>query len=159
VFVNPDLDELAALVRSVPLDIVQLSGDEPPEFCAEVIARCDVPVFKALRLRDEADLDRLDAYALAGATLLLDAFVPGSYGGNGVTGDWRLARLAAERWPVILSGGLAPENAREAIGHVAPRGVDVSSGIETAKSKDPDKMRAFVAAARAANALESSEAR
>ena len=117
------------------------------------------PVLKALRLREEADLAQLDAYAMAGAILLLDAHVPGSYGGAGVTGDWDLARRAAQRWPIILSGGLTPENVADAIATVQPRGVDVSSGVETNKAKDPEKMRAFVATARAAMALETSKPR
>jgi len=159
VFVNPDLDKLETLIKDSHLDAVQLSGGESPEICARIIQRTGVPVVKALRLRGEAELEALDAYALAGAALLLDAFVPGSYGGAGVTGDWELARRAAQRWPVILSGGLHPENVRSAVAHVLPRGVDVSSGIETAKHKDPEKMRAFVAAARGAGALESSDLR
>ena len=150
VFVNEATEQIGHMVQHVGLDAIQLSGDETPEQCAEVADFAQRPVLKALRLRDEADLAQLDAYAMAGAVLLLDAHVPGSYGGSGVTGDWDLARRASQRWPVILSGGLTPGNVAIAIATVQPRGVDVSSGVETNKAKDPEKIRAFVAAARAA---------
>jgi indole-3-glycerol phosphate synthase/phosphoribosylanthranilate isomerase/anthranilate synthase/indole-3-glycerol phosphate synthase/phosphoribosylanthranilate isomerase len=150
VFVNEDPHHIAEIAARVGLDAIQLAGDETARQCAEVIGLTARPVLKSLRLHDEADLDQLDAYAMAGAVLLLDAHVPGSYGGSGVTGDWDLARLASQRWPVILSGGLTPENVAMAISTVQPRGVDVSSGVETNKVKDPKKIRAFVAAAKAA---------
>lgn len=149
VFVNEGAATISRIADHVGLDAIQLSGDETPAHCAQVIEWAHRPIIKALRLRDETDLAALDDYALAGATLLLDAHVPGSYGGSGKTGDWRLARKAAQRWPIILSGGLTPENVGAALAEVQPRGVDVSSGIETARAKDWDKMRLFVAAARA----------
>jgi phosphoribosylanthranilate isomerase len=158
VFVNETPDAIAAIAERVRLDVVQLSGDETPQECAAVAERTDLPVLKALRLRAEADLDTLDAYALAGATLLLDAHVPGMYGGSGRTGDWELARRAAQRWPVILSGGLTPDNVAEAIAVVGSRGVDVSSGVETAKAKDAAKIAAFIQAARTATAVPYMEA-
>ncbi|MGH2514317.1 MAG: bifunctional indole-3-glycerol phosphate synthase/phosphoribosylanthranilate isomerase, partial [Ktedonobacterales bacterium] len=147
VFVNESATAIASIAECVGLDAVQLSGDESPAACAEVAIRTGLPVMKALRLRSAADLDMLDSYALAGATLLLDAHVPGMYGGSGTTGDWKLARRAAERWPVILSGGLTPANVAEAIATVRPCGVDVSSGVETNRIKDPAKIRAFIIAA------------
>ena len=150
VFVNEDARTIADVAERVGLDAIQLSGDETPAFCTEVAELTNRPVIKALRLREESDLTQLDDYAMAGATLLLDAHVPGSYGGSGQTGDWRLAREAAQRWPIILSGGLTPENVADAIAQVQPAGVDVSSGIETAGAKDFDKMCRFVAATRAA---------
>ena len=156
VFVNETLDTVAHIQRQARLSALQLSGDETPAYCAELVGRVHVPVLKALRLRAETDLDLLDEYALANVTLLLDAHVPGGYGGAGRTGDWRLARRAAERWPIILSGGLTPENVASAIAQVGPRGVDVSSGIETNKVKDPEKIRAFMKAVEAATQMEAS---
>jgi indole-3-glycerol phosphate synthase/phosphoribosylanthranilate isomerase len=151
VFVNEPPDTIAAIARESGLGGIQLSGDEPPERCAEVAAHTGLPVVKALRIREEADLALLDAYALAGMTLLLDTLSPsGEYGGTGKIGNWDLARCAAERWPVILSGGLTPANVAEALRHVVPAGVDVSSGIETDGAKDEGKMRAFVTAVEAA---------
>ena len=149
VFVNEPAESIDAIAKLVGLGAIQLSGDETPEHCGQVAEATGLPVIKALRLGDEADLERLDAYALAGATLLLDAYVPGSYGGTGRTSDWELARRAAERWPVILSGGLTPDNVADAIAAVRPFGVDVSSGVETDQVKDPEKIRAFVKATRA----------
>jgi indole-3-glycerol phosphate synthase / phosphoribosylanthranilate isomerase len=154
VFVNEPAETIASIAESVGLDAVQLSGDEMPEACAEVTERTGLPVLKALRLHADADLDTLDAFALAGATILLDAHVPGTYGGSGQTGDWDLARRAAERWPIILSGGLTPENVARAIATVHPRGVDVSSGVETHKAKDPVKIAAFIKAAKTATGSE-----
>lgn len=151
VFVNEAPATIAAIVATVGLDAIQLSGDESPDDCAAIIAQAQLPIIKALRLREEADLPRLDAYVAAGATLLLDSpAADGSYGGTGQIGDWALARRAAERWPIILSGGLTPENVAPALEAVSPCGIDVSSGIETNGVKDPAKMRAFVIAAKTA---------
>ncbi|HST86895.1 MAG TPA: indole-3-glycerol phosphate synthase TrpC [Ktedonobacterales bacterium] len=151
VFVNEPVDSIAAIARTVPLDAIQLSGDESPADCAAVARATHLPIIKALRPRTAADLALLDAYALAGATILLDTpSSSGAYGGTGQTGDWALARTAAARWPVILSGGLSPVNVADAIAAVHSRGVDVSSGVETDDVKDPDKIRAFIQAVCAA---------
>jgi indole-3-glycerol phosphate synthase/phosphoribosylanthranilate isomerase len=158
VFVNAPLDELATLAAEVPLDALQLSGDESPEACAEAATRTGLPVIKALRLRGEDDLALLDAYSLVGATVLLDAHVQGIYGGTGTLADWSLARRAATRWPLILSGGLAPENVAGALAAVGPRGVDVSSGVEHERAKDPARIRSFLDAVRAAETQEASRA-
>jgi indole-3-glycerol phosphate synthase/phosphoribosylanthranilate isomerase len=149
VFVNEAPATIAEYAERVGLDAVQLSGDESPDDCTQVAAITGLPVLKALRLRSERDLDLLDAYAEAGAALLLDTPRDGAYGGTGETGDWALAREAARRWPVILSGGLAPENVSAALAAVRPRGVDVSSGVETDRAKDLAKIARFIATARA----------
>jgi indole-3-glycerol phosphate synthase/phosphoribosylanthranilate isomerase len=151
VFVNEAPETIAEYAGRAGLDTVQLSGDETPDECARVAALAGVPVLKALRLRTENDLAQLDEYALAGLTLLLDTPKDGVYGGTGETGDWALGRAAAQRWPVILSGGLTPDNVADAINTVHPRGVDVSSGVETSKAKDLDKIARFIAAAQSAN--------
>ncbi len=145
VFVNETPARISEIAGEVGLDVVQLSGDETPEHCGETAALSGKPVVKALRLRAAGDLAQMDAYALAGATILLDTpAADGAYGGTGETGDWRLAREAARRWPVILSGGLMPENVAAGIAEVAPRGVDVSSGVETGNAKDERKIAAFI---------------
>ena len=159
VFVNQDVREIARVVENVGLDAIQLSGDETPAFCAEVAAFADRPVLKAVRPRSESDLDAMDAYALAGATLLVDTATTrgaGGYGGSGEVGDWSIARTLARRWPIVLAGGLTPDNVAHALAMTGARGVDVSSGIETERVKDPDKMRRFVAAARKTTDQESS---
>jgi indole-3-glycerol phosphate synthase/phosphoribosylanthranilate isomerase len=150
VFVNEPVEQILATVESVGLSAIQLSGDESSAYCADLASRTPVTIIKALRPRTAADFERLDAYALAGAALLIDTPAPaGVYGGTGQTSDWALAREAARRWPIILSGGLTPANVAAAIAAVQPSGVDVSSGIETGRVKDPTKMCAFVQAVRA----------
>jgi len=158
VFVNEPVESIVHIVRTLSLDVVQLSGDETPETCADAAAQTGIPVAKALRLRSEADLALLDAYALASAVPLLDTpSANGEYGGTGKIGNWELAREAARRWPILLSGGLTPENVADAIRAVNPRGVDVSSGVETNGVKDPEKIRAFIEAVRAAETTISTE--
>lgn len=147
VFVNEAPATIETLATRIGLDAVQLSGDETPDECATIAHLTGLPVIKALRLLAEDDLNRLDAYALAGATLLLEPAGGAQAGGNGRTGNWELARRAAARWPALLAGGLTPDNVANAIAAVAPRGVDVSSGTETNGTKDPAKMHAFTAAA------------
>jgi len=151
VFVNPAAAEVAEVAARVGLGAIQLSGDESPEACAEIAAATDLPLIKALRLRAEADLNRLDDYIRGGATLLLDTPAAGLYGGAGKTGDWSLAARVAEQWPIILAGGLSPANVAEAVRAVAPRGVDVSSGVETDAAKDIAKIQTFLAQARGAS--------
>jgi phosphoribosylanthranilate isomerase len=148
VFVNPTVDEVAEIASRVGLGAIQMSGDETAEQCAEMTLAAGLPVIKVVRLRDETDLAALDDYIRVGATLLVDTPAHGLFGGAGATGDWSLARRVAEQWPVILAGGLTPANVIEALGVVAPRGVDVSSGVETDGAKDIEKIRAFIAQAR-----------
>ncbi|HET7036175.1 MAG TPA: phosphoribosylanthranilate isomerase [Thermomicrobiaceae bacterium] len=151
VFVDETPERMNAVAEAAGLDLIQLSGDEPPELLAQ-LAR---PALKALRLPAGTAVDAarraaaryLEAPVPARA-LLLDTHVAGSYGGNGVVGDWELAAALAREFPLILAGGLKPELAPEAIARVAPLGVDVSSGVETEGDKDPARIRAFVAAAR-----------
>lgn len=156
VFVDERLDRLVALSERLKLDIVQLNGDEPPEVLADI----GRPVIKALRLPAGTDLesarrlaDRYLATPVAPIALLIDAHVAGVPGGSGRTADWDLATRLAEEYPIILAGGLRPENVAAAIEAVRPLGVDVSSGVEVAGAfgvKDHDKIRAFVGNARAA---------
>ncbi|MGH2504650.1 MAG: phosphoribosylanthranilate isomerase, partial [Ktedonobacterales bacterium] len=152
VFVNPGVEQAAEIAQRVGLGAIQLSGDESAQSCAQVAEASGLPVIKAVRLRHESDLTLVDDYLHAGATLLLDTPAPGLYGGAGETGDWSLARQVAEHWPVILAGGLTPANVAQAIAEVAPRGVDVSSGVETDTAKDIAKISAFIEQARSAEA-------
>jgi indole-3-glycerol phosphate synthase/phosphoribosylanthranilate isomerase len=151
VFVNESAERIAEIATTVGLDAVQLSGDESPEICATLAEATRLPVLRALRLRSLDDLPLLDEYALAGAILMLDTPASdGSYGGTGETGDWRLAADAARRWPIILAGGLTPDNLADALAAAVPRGVDVSSGVETDGVKDIAKIAQFLRVARTA---------
>jgi phosphoribosylanthranilate isomerase len=138
-FVNAGIEIVNATAEACRLDIVQLHGEESPEFCGLVERR----VIKAFRVRDEASLEPMKDYWVSG--FLLDAWSPRSYGGTGATFNWNLARAAGTNGPVILAGGLTPQNVREAVDVVAPYGVDVSSGVESAPGrKDPEKVRDFI---------------
>jgi indole-3-glycerol phosphate synthase/phosphoribosylanthranilate isomerase len=139
VFVNKDATYINEVSQQVGLHAVQLHGDEPPEFCHS-IAR---PVIKALRLQDMADIGKVRAYREVAWRILLDTPAYG-WGGSGITHDWTLAHTAAQETPVLLAGGLTPENIAEAIRQVHPWGVDVSSGVETNGHKDTSKIRAFI---------------
>ena len=151
VFVNEPVARIAEIAATVGLDAVQLSGDESPELCVAVADVTGLPVLRALRLRSADDLPLLDDYALAGAIPMLDTPAnDGSYGGTGQPGDWQLAAEAERRWPIILAGGLMPDNLAGALAAVAPRGVDVSSGVETDGVKDIAKIEQFLRVARTA---------
>jgi phosphoribosylanthranilate isomerase len=127
------------------LSLAQLHGDETVEFMESLEEKS----FKAFRgiPNDVDDFARSDAPAF-----LVDASVKGIYGGSGVTADWDGAAELAKKYPLLLAGGLTPENVAEAIGRVKPWGVDVASGVESAPGKkDPSKMKAFVRAVREAS--------
>ena len=149
-FVNAEGREIETVWESGLVDLVQLHGDESPEFC-QGLADAGIAVMRAIRVREESDLDAIAGYP--GERVLLDAFVKGAFGGTGESFDWSLARVAAERFPdrkIVLSGGLTPENVAEAISQASPWGVDVASGVESEPGvKDPEKIRAFLAAAKA----------
>lgn len=156
VFVNQNLGEVAALAAALGLDLVQLHGDEPPDACPAVRAACrtaghEVRVIRAVTVGpDEA---ATAALVQAADVLLVDAPSAG-YGGSGRTADWALARalvIAAAGKPVLLAGGLSPDNVAAAVAQVGPAGVDVASGVEHAPGvKDAASMQAFVQRARAA---------
>ncbi|MDR7433869.1 MAG: phosphoribosylanthranilate isomerase [Armatimonadota bacterium] len=142
VFVNEAPERIAAIADACGLDVLQLHGDEPPEACRWFPRK----VIKAIRVRGPESLESLARYEVD--AFLLDTFVQGEAGGTGRTFDWEIAKTASAQFRVILSGGLTPENVREALELVRPYGVDVSSGVETDGSKDPEKIRAFIAAVR-----------
>jgi len=138
-FVNSDIDFVNATADRCRLDIVQLHGDEPPDFCSLVKRR----VVKVFRIRDAQSLGPMKDYRVAGC--LLDAYSPQAYGGTGFTFNWEIARDAKKYGPIILAGGLTPDNIRQAVEAVQPYAVDVSSGVEAAPGKkDPDKVRRFI---------------
>jgi phosphoribosylanthranilate isomerase len=151
VFVNPTLDEIALTAEATGLTIVQLHGDEGPSFCAEVARRTGCRVIKAMRVHSLADIQALASFHTD--LHLLDSYAPGMRGGTGETFSWDLARAHKGRVPVILSGGLTPENVGTAIAAVRPYAVDVASGVELAPGlKDPAKLESFAAAVAVAGA-------
>ncbi len=144
VFVDPTRDEALRALDASRVGLAQLHGDEPPALCASL----PVPVLKAVRLAGSRDLAQLAAYEVRG--FLLDAPSAG-YGGSGTTCDWSLAAEIARELPVVLAGGLTPENVGEAVRVVRPWAVDVASGVESAPGvKDVERMRLFVERAKEA---------
>ncbi len=157
VFVDASVDEINATVREAGLDIVQLHGAEPPD----LLAALEVPTIKALKPQPgESMTETMDAAAAYFSTLLhpialvIDGYHPAYAGGSGVRADWGVASAVARRWPTLLAGGLTPENVVEAIRTVRPLGVDVSGGVERDGIKDPERIAAFIVAAKAAFAQE-----
>ncbi len=162
-FVNTPAAEINALAAELGLDYIQLSGDEVPQ----QVSPLTLPVLPTVRLQDSphdqawlahyARQCRTDSY-LPNAVpddvrppvfrLLVDAHVVGHYGGTGTRADWDAAAALAARVPLLLAGGLTPDNVSDAIRRVRPWGVDVSSGVEQDGQKDPQRMAAFVQAVR-----------
>jgi phosphoribosylanthranilate isomerase len=142
VFVNSPVDEVKDILTTCSLDLAQLHGDETPEIFSQLTPR----VFRAFRGIPEniTGYERNESPAF-----LVDAAVKGVYGGSGVTADWSAVAELAKRYPLLLAGGLTPENAAGAVSRVKPWGVDVASGVESgAGEKDAVKMSAFVNAVR-----------
>jgi phosphoribosylanthranilate isomerase len=146
VFVNEAPERMAATTAECGLDAIQLSGDEDEQVL------CELPparIIKAVRLAGAgAEQGWLRTQV---PRLLVDAHVPGAYGGAGIVADWARAAELACRRPIILAGGLTPANVAAAINQVRPWGVDVSTGVEIDGVKDSARILAFVAAVRAAD--------
>lgn len=152
--VDADDAALDAIEAALNPDMHQLHGHESPKRIGSVRARSGRKIIKAVGIADAVDLQTARTFSDAADWLLLDAKPPKNAvhpGGNGMPFDWQLlAGLDLEK-PFMVSGGLDPSNVGDAIAISRPAGVDVSSGVETAPGiKDPEKIRAFVAAARAA---------
>ena len=142
-FVNASRAEVHRVVESVPLNLLQFHGDETVDQCEGF----GLPYLRAARVRPGVDLLEFASQFPSARALLLDTWTP-AYGGSGESFDWSLVPASCPL-PVILSGGLTPNNVAEAIRQVRPVAVDVSSGVESAKGiKDAAKIRAFVSAVR-----------
>jgi phosphoribosylanthranilate isomerase len=149
VFVNSTLDEVTRAAENAQLTMLQLHGEEGPSFCAEAARRTGCKVIKALRVRSAADVRAAKAYRTD--FHLLDAYRPGRPGGTGESFDWELAAAHDSAIPLILAGGLTPENVREAIEAAHPFAVDVASGVESEPGrKDRALLEAFFERAEAA---------
>ena len=144
VFVNPTLDHLARMAEDLGLTMLQLHGEEGPVFCGEAARRTGCKVIKAARVRSGADIQALSSFHTD--FHLLDSYLAGLRGGTGETFAWDLAR-GHRGQPVILSGGLTPDNVGGAIAAVRPFAVDVASGVEAEPGiKDPARLEAFASA-------------
>ena len=140
-FVNASRAEVHRVIEQVPLNLLQFHGDETLEQCEGF----GLPYLRAARVRPGVDLLEFATQFPSARALLLDTWTP-TYGGSGESFDWSLVPSSCPL-PVILSGGLNPDNVAEAIRQVRPVAVDVSSGVESAKGiKDAEKIRAFVTA-------------
>ncbi|MGA2090562.1 MAG: phosphoribosylanthranilate isomerase [Endomicrobiales bacterium] len=150
VFSNEDPLIVAKYVKKCGLKMVQLHGEETPDYCRDIRTKTGVPVIKVFRLENEQSLDALTAYVDAVEYFLLDSFVADVAGGTGVVGNWDLAVKVREMGrPVILAGGLTPENVAEAVKKVMPFAVDVASGVERLpRRKDYDRVNQFMRKAR-----------
>ncbi len=148
VFVDPPEETVNETTSTCGITALQFHGSESPEFCGQF----GLPVIKAFRITDKNSLEALPRYQTS--AWLLDSDVPGQFGGTGTKFDWSLAQRATSLGrPVILAGGLTPENVAAAVREVRPYGVDVSSGVELAPGrKDAQRMKAFIRAAREAQA-------
>jgi phosphoribosylanthranilate isomerase len=143
VFVNREPEYIAEVADACSLTMVQLHGDEGPVYCDEIRRRTGLKVMKAARVRDAAALQALDAFRQVDYHLV-DAHHPDLVGGTGETFDWELLRGRRSKVPLILSGGLTPDNVADAILATHPHGVDTASGTEAAPGvKDPAKLEAF----------------
>jgi phosphoribosylanthranilate isomerase len=150
VFVNTEVGKVNRIADSCGLDWVQLSGDEPWQYCREL----DRPVIKVIRVSRNYKPEKIIADLSYGEKILakqkhiflIDSNSPEKFGGTGQPFNWKLARPIAEKFPVIIAGGLTPENVEEAIKIIKPWGVDVSTGVETKGAKDLDKILKFITA-------------
>lgn len=138
-FVNASAETIEPTLRMTGINVIQLHGDESPE--QSVFSSSSV--IKAIRVKDADSLAGIERYPVS--ALLLDAWNDQQYGGTGESFDWQLARKLTGKLPLILAGGLNPDNVAEAIRVVAPYAVDVSSGVEISPGrKDHDKIRKFI---------------
>jgi phosphoribosylanthranilate isomerase len=148
VFRNTSAEEVNRIARECKLDRVQLSGQESIEYCSDIT----FPIIKVVHISPDANADFIlaqaqkwyDAIKVKEFLCLLDTVVGGHYGGTGKVFDWRIAKEVAARFPVMVAGGLTPENIAQLVREVKPWGVDVSSGVETNGRKDPVKIESFI---------------
>ena len=157
-FADQTLDEVISAIESCGLNMVQLCGQEPPEYCRAVSGQTGAEVIKVLHVSASETVGgtggskglegQLAPYQQAGCRVTLDRLVEGLQGGTGQSFDWQVAaQLSRQGHDFLLAGGLTPDNVGQAVAQVRPWGVDVSTGVETDGQKDPAKVRAFIAIA------------
>jgi phosphoribosylanthranilate isomerase len=142
VFVDEDPSTVIRTVEETGLDMIQLHGEESPDYCRSMPGE----VIKSFRVKDRESLERIEDYRDSASYLLLDTFIPGLAGGTGRTFDWSLTeRMSRQPIPWFLSGGISPENVSEAVKKCAPTGVDVAGGVELRPGvKDHRLIRQFI---------------
>ena len=144
VFVDETAEQINKIADYCNLDIIQLHGDESPIFCKKIRRK----VIKAFRIKDMQSVKKLSSFQVSG--FLLDTFSENLHGGTGKVFDWNLALPAKKFGPVIMAGGLTPNNVQQAVRQIRPYGVDVCSGVESEPGiKDHKKVRAFLNNAKA----------
>lgn len=139
VVVNQSIEKIQYMINITGLDVIQLHGEESPEFCKE-LTKQNIQWIKAFRVHPEFDFSILDPYPTS--FFLLDAFSDKEYGGTGKTLDWEMLKSICKKHQIILAGGLTPENVKHAIVTCKPHAIDISSGVEiTAGNKDIQKIQ------------------
>ncbi|MFK5968769.1 MAG: phosphoribosylanthranilate isomerase [Candidatus Marithrix sp.] len=139
-FVDAEPNFIQHILTKVPLDILQFHGEETPDYCASFTR----PYIKALRIRPNTDIRQYAKKYIQAQALLLDSYVKGTKGGTGITFDWQQVPTNISK-PIIIAGGLTPNNVAQAITKLQPYAVDVSGGVESTKGiKDTEKMTVFM---------------
>lgn len=140
VFVNSTLDDVAKIAAATGITIIQLHGEEPPDYCGKIAEMTGKKVIKAFRVAKEWGIDTINSYKSCVSYILLDSYSDAMHGGTGKTFDWEIAKRAKNFGiPLILAGGLTPDNIMNAYEEVKPFGLDLSSGVEQSKGiKSPE---------------------
>ena len=160
-FANQSIEEVNAIIKACRLDYVQLCGDETIDYCKKISAQ----TIKVTHVHHEANvtqetsrlLQEVDHYTKYGVMVTLDRYSSTVPGGSGHTFNWDIASEIAQRFPIVLAGGLTPSNVTEALQQVNPIGVDVSSGVETNGTKDTIKIMSFLEEVHSADSNENSK--
>lgn len=139
VFVNENPDAIKRIMEYCALDMIQLHGDESPEYCRQFPASM---LIKAVELKNEDDINR--AFTYDAAAILVDSRHAGLYGGNGKTVNWKLSRRISNKKPLILSGGLNAKNVIDALQTVKPAALDINSGVEESPGRKDHKKLAQI---------------
>ena len=140
VFVNESIEKIKEIKKVCSLDVIQLHGEETPQFCEELGGR----IWKAIRVKDEDCVEILDTYAEYTELLLLDTYVDGTHGGTGQAFDWDLIEFFSADYNIGLAGGITRENVLKAKKKVEPELIDVASGSETNGLKDEEKIKDII---------------